>query len=140
MALDAGERGVPLAEINVTPLADIMIVLLIVFMVAISVIDQEDGLRLPAASHAGKQERRDPLVVRLRQDASLSLGDQPVLDRTQLWTRLGPRLAEQPEGQRVVVVRADEGLSYARVAEVLETCREAGAEEVALATLPAVED
>jgi biopolymer transport protein ExbD len=38
-----------------------------------------------------------------------------------------------------VVVRADEGLSYTRVAEVLDACREAGAEEVALAALPALE-
>jgi biopolymer transport protein ExbD len=135
MAMDGSERGGFVAGINVTPLADIMIVLLVIFMVAISVIDQDDGLRLPAASHADKQARRDPLVVRVRQDSSLSVGDEAVLDRTQLWARLSARLAELPEGQRVVVVRADQTLPYTRVAEVLDACREAGAEQVALAAL-----
>lgn len=136
MALDTSDRGGPVAGINVTPLADIMIVLLIVFMVAVSVIDQEDGLRLPAALHAAKHGQREPLVVRVRKDASLTVGDEPVSGRTQLWTRLSARLAEWPEGQRIVVVRADQDLPYERVGEVLETCREAGAEEVALAALP----
>jgi biopolymer transport protein ExbD len=133
------DRNGPMAGINVTPLADIMIVLLIIFMVAVSVIDQEDGLTLPPAQHAAKQEQREPLVVRVRQDASLSLGSDAVLDRTDLWTRLSARLAERPEGQRIVVVRAHEALPYTRVAEVLDACREAGAEEVALAALPKVE-
>ena len=127
------------AGINVTPLADIMIVLLVIFMVAVSVIDQEDGLRLPDARHAEKQERREALVVRIRQDASLSVGSERVLDRTHLWTRLSARLAELPEGQRVVVLRADQTLPYTRVAEVLAACREAGAEQVALAALPGTE-
>src|SRR5262245_61506317 len=123
MASDPGEKGELVAGINVTPLADIMIVLLVIFMVAVSVIDQEDGLRLPPAVHAEKDGRRGPLVVRVRGDASLAVGDEPVPDRAQLWTRLSARLAERPEGQRVVVVRADEGLPYARVGEVLEACR-----------------
>jgi biopolymer transport protein ExbD len=136
MAMSTGDRGGPMAGINVTPLADIMIVLLIVFMVTISVIDEEDRLRLPAAVHAVTQDPRGPLVVRVRADASLAVGEEPVTNRAQLWTRLSARLAERPEGQRLVVVKADEGLPYDRVGEVLEACREAGAEAVALAASP----
>jgi biopolymer transport protein ExbD len=137
--MTAPERQGLVAGINVTPMADIMIVLLVIFMVAISVIDVDDGLRLPPASHAAAQAQRDALVVRVRQDASLSLGGEALRDRTELWTRLSARLAELPEGRRVVMVKADEALSYTRVAEVLEACRQAGADEVALAALPAVE-
>jgi biopolymer transport protein ExbD len=132
MAMGGTGRGDgAIAAINVTPMADIMIVLLIIFMVITPLLD-EDGVRLPKASSAAeKKPGRDAVVVSIRADTTLSLGDDRLDNMGELALKLSERLGSR-EGGNLVYVRADEGLPYAAVWQVLEVCREAGAEEVAL--------
>lgn len=129
MAMDVGgSRGAAISSINVTPMADVIIVLLIIFMVTLPVIsrqvDPPDALRGTARSDG-------PIVVTVRSSGSISLSDHGLVAPFELSARIRERLATR---DAVVQVNADEALSYDRVAEVLAACREAGAEEVAIIT------
>jgi biopolymer transport protein TolR len=127
-----GKAGGPMADINVTPMADIMIVLLIIFMVMTPLLD-EGGVRLPPASNAFDQAREaNAIVVSIRSDTTVSLGDERLDNLGELALKLSERLEVVPEGSRTIYVRGDEGLAYSTVWKVLEVCREAGADEVAL--------
>ena len=94
-----GKRGSTLANINVTPMADIMIVLLIIFMVMTPVLGRE-GVDLPFARSAEAKEPKD-VVVTLRADASFGLGQERLATLGQLLVALELQLSERPEGQRV---------------------------------------
>jgi biopolymer transport protein ExbD len=136
MAMSAGaRRGGVCADINVTPFADIMIVLLIIFMVAASVMDKDDRFRLPAAA-SSRESGKSPLVVKVTRDGRVLLGEAPMLDAAMLETMLRERLAGG--GPAPVDLQADEGLAYDRVAPSLAALRAAGAAEVVLRTQPGV--
>ncbi len=123
--------GAPLADINVTPMADIMIVLLIIFMVIVPIFDKDPALRLPPARNAD-EKKRTPVVVSLWPDTSVRLGGQRVDSLGELALLLRERLDGLPEAGRVVYLKADEALAYAEVARVVDLCREAGAVQIAL--------
>jgi biopolymer transport protein ExbD/biopolymer transport protein TolR len=132
MAMSAGRDGGAIASINVTPMADIMIVLLIIFMVTIPIISR-GSVQLPIADHAAnRQEDAKTIVVTLERDTTTRLGDDKLLTPSDLLPRLQQRFADRPEAGRVVYLKADEGLSYAEVRRVMDLCRTAGAEQVAL--------
>ena len=134
MAMSVGRRGGPVADINVTPMADVIIVLLIIFMVAVPMLTDDRSLALPRAVHSAEREEKQ-IVLQLRPDGSLHVGNR-VLSEPELAERLQATLRDLPEADRVVYVRADEGLLYERVATVLEVCRQSGAESVELMTAP----
>jgi biopolymer transport protein ExbD len=136
MAMGGGTRGRIVSEINVTPMADVMIVLLVIFMIATPFLDDTRGLTLPDAANATMHdEDRGPVVVVLRDDGGVSLGDQPA-DVMTLVFRLRERLERRVGAARIVHLKAGRDLPYARVREVLRACREADAEQVVLVTDP----
>ena len=128
-----------MAEINVTPMADIMIVLLIIFMVITPLLD-EAGVKLPVAVNAvDKETSPDVIVVSIRSDTTTMVGDEGVDNLGELAMKLQERLDAMPEGARAVYLRADEALPYSAILKVLQVCREAGAHEVALLSQRKVE-
>jgi biopolymer transport protein ExbD len=132
------EAGRAIAAINVTPMADIMIVLLIIFMVITPILD-EGGVRLPGASNAADSKPGpDAIVVSIRADTTLSLGEDRLDNLGELALKLNERLGARTGGSQVVYLRADKSLPYSEVWRVLELCRQAGAEEVALLAQPTV--
>ena len=123
-----GSRGAAISSINVTPMADVIIVLLIICMVTVPRFKRE--VDLPDATRA--RARADGrVVVTLRSNGSIALSEHGVVAPFELSARIRERLAIS---HAVVQLKADEGLSYDRVAEVLAACREGGAEEVAIMT------
>jgi biopolymer transport protein ExbD len=137
MSMSAGTRkdGVR-ADINVTPFADIMIVLLIIFMVATTAIHQDHRLRLPAAASA-RESQESPLIVKVTRDGRMLLGETPLPDADVLQMALQARLGEGDS--RLVQLQADEGLEYERVAAALAAVRAAGATQIVLRTQPGVQ-
>jgi biopolymer transport protein ExbD len=134
--MDAGTRRPgSIAGINVTPMADIVIVLLVIFMVATSAMSR-DPFELPPAAHPDETKGPDEVVV------SVSIEGQPTVDgrsfpqAESLGLYLEERLAALPAGRRIVFVKAPEDLPYAAVARVADACRRAGFEEVGLMTSP----
>jgi len=128
----AGDLGVgrkPIAGINVTPLVDIMLVLLIVFMVATQAVDSASvPVKLPKASSASSSAP-SALLVYVESSGGIRLDGRPV-DRPGLRRFLARRVATDTTLQ--VVLAADENLPYARVMAVLDDVRNAGVARYAL--------
>jgi biopolymer transport protein ExbD len=135
MATDvAAGRGRAIAGINVTPMADIMIVLLVIFMVATSAITRDSTRNLPPAANAAKKaEDAGAVVVSVTRSAS-SVDGLRFEEPGDLRTLLTARLDAAPEGRRVVFVKAEQDVPYAYVDRVVSVCREAGMEQLALMT------
>ena len=127
-----GSKGGAIADINVTPMADIMIVLLIIFMVITPMLQKGVDVKLPSASYT-KERKDEPktVTVALKKDTKTFLNGIAV-EQTDLVAQLKDRLEEMPDGGKVVYLKADEGLAYGEVMKVMDLCREAGTEEVAL--------
>jgi biopolymer transport protein ExbD len=128
-----GKKGGPMADINVTPMADIMIVLLIIFMVITPMLQRGVDVKLPQAGNT-KERKDEPktIVVAVKKDTTTYLGTQKLEDPNQLQPLVKERLQDLPEGARMIYLKADEGLPYSEVMKVMDLCREAGVEEVAL--------
>jgi biopolymer transport protein ExbD len=123
----AGPRNGAIADINVTPMADVMIVLLIIFMVATPILAGAP-VRLPTARHAlEKQGRRLTLVVRANGGVELAGARIPGEALEQL---LAERVGGGPAP--ALLLEADRTASFAEVARVLAACRRAGLAEVSL--------
>ena len=128
-----GKKGGPMADINVTPMADIMIVLLIIFMVITPMLQKGVDVKLPQAGNT--KERKDEaksIVVAVKRDTTTYVGSQKLDDQSQLQPLVKERLQDLPEGSRIIYLKADDGLPYSEVMKVMDIVREAGVEEVAL--------
>ena len=132
MAMTAARRAGPVADINVTPMADIMIVLLIIFMVATPLLSTDPRLRLPDAQH-GHDGKAEELTVVLDRSGQLTVG-AAALAEPELPAHLASLLPARPDALRLVRIKADQGLPYERVERVLELCKQAGAEQMVLMT------
>jgi biopolymer transport protein TolR len=128
-----GKKGGAMAEINVTPMADIMIVLLIIFMVITPMLQKGVDVKLPNAGNT-KDRKDEPksITVAVRKDSVVYLGSAKVENRADLVPQLKERLEDLPEGSRLIFLKADRELAYSEVMKVMDLCREAGVEEVAL--------
>jgi len=128
-----GKKGGPMADINVTPMADIMIVLLIIFMVITPMLQKGVDVKLPQAVNS-KERKDEPktIVVAVKRDTTTYLGAQKLENQNQLQALVKERLQDLPEGSRMIYLKADDELPYSEVMKVMDLCREAGVEEVAL--------
>ena len=128
-----GKKGGAIADINVTPMADIMIVLLIIFMVITPMLQKGVDVKLPQASNT-KERKDEPksIVVAVKKDLTTYLGTTKLGSQAELGPQIKERLQDLPEGARMIYLKADDQLPYAEVMKVMDLCREAGVEEVAL--------
>jgi biopolymer transport protein TolR len=128
-----GKRGGPMADINVTPMADIMIVLLIIFMVITPLLQKGVDVKLPQATNT-KERKDEPkmIVVAVKKDSTTYFGTTKLDSQAELLPQIKERLQDLPEGARMIYLKADEALPYSEVMKVMDICREAGVEEVAL--------
>jgi biopolymer transport protein ExbD len=128
-----GKKGGPMADINVTPMADIMIVLLIIFMVITPMLQKGVDVKLPQAGNT-KERKDEPksIVVAVKKDKTTYLGTQRLDDQNQLQPLIKERLQDLPEGSRMIFLKADDALPYSEVMKVMDLVREAGVDEVAL--------
>lgn len=121
-----------LAEINITPLVDVMLVLLIISMVAAPMLQKGIPLDLPATETA--QDIRDPrTVVSLDRDGRLRINDQPV--HPDLLERRMRAIASGSPTE-TVFLRADRLIPYGEVLLVMDRIRKAGVTRIALVTVP----
>ena len=137
MSMQVGDsKAGPMAAINVTPMADIMIVLLIIFMVITPMLQKGVDVKLPTAGNS-KERKDEPksIVVALKNDAAHTLylgGTKLENPATELVPAIKQRLEDLPDADRIVYLKADKELPYSDVMKIMDLCREAGVEEVAL--------
>jgi biopolymer transport protein ExbD len=120
-------RGAPmLGEINVTPLVDVVLVLLLVFMVTAPMMSRGIDVSLPVANQP-QIPTEDRLTVSIKADGKVYVADQPV-NLVLLEDRLRGAILGKPV--KVVYLRADEGLRYGKVIEVVDKIKRAGVEQI----------
>jgi biopolymer transport protein TolR len=123
----------PLAEINVTPLVDVMLVLLIIFMVTAPLMSTAVNVDLPKAATSPINQDSQPLTVSVDAQGQVYLQDQKV-DLSELVTKLQALSQGNPE--RRIFVRGDKANSYGRIIEVMGTIVQGGFTKAALLSEP----
>jgi len=123
----------PMGEINVTPLVDVMLVLLIIFMVTAPLLSQGVNVDLPDAESPAMQQNVEPLVVSIQADGTLYI-QKLAIDIKQLAPRIQAMRQQKPG--LPVFIRGDSKTPYGRVAEVLSLLETAGIQKVGLVTEP----
>ncbi len=124
----SGDRRV-LSEINVTPLVDVMLVLLVIFMVTAPMLQRGTDVQLPQAQHSDVKEQ-DRLMLTLTQDGRIFLNNEEV-PRAQLL----PRITALTRGrEKSVQFRGDAKVAYGLVIEIMDTLKSAGVESVGMIT------
>ena len=127
---DSGEESyVPLAEINVTPMVDVMLVLLVIFMVAAPLLTVGVPVNLPKSSAAQVTTPQEPLIVSLNKAGETFIGDQPVAG-DDLKARLADLAGQNPT--RIVYVRGDREIEYGTLMDLLSVVNNAGFAKVSL--------
>lgn len=123
-----------LSQINVTPLVDVMLVLLVIFMVTAPILQQGITVNLPQARGGALAGEEVQLVVTVAADGAIFLNDNP-LTLTELLEKLRAVLKERPDRQ--VFLRGDTDVPYGRVMSVMASIREAGVQRLGMVTAPA---
>ncbi len=128
-------RRRPMSEINVTPLVDVMLVLLIIFMVTAPLLVAGVPVDLPESRAGALDQQAKPVQIALDRDGGLFIDDVAIAD-SQLASRLSAIAAEPaPAEGRRIYLRADKALDYGRVMRVMGELNRAGLNRVALVSV-----
>jgi biopolymer transport protein ExbD len=133
MAMDlGGAKGGVKSDINVTPLVDVMLVLLIIMMLVAPMLQQGVAVRLPTASNTvDKPETQEQTVLAISKDKSFFLNARPVTEGD-MANRLNEILENKKE--KIVLIKADEEVEYSAVMTAMDQLRNAGIEDIGLIT------
>ncbi len=128
-----GKSRATLSEINVTPLVDVMLVLLIMFMVTTPLMQQGIQVDLPKTSSSGVELNDEPLVLVIESDRQMSIAKEKIQMST-----LAPKLKAIFENRKnkQIYVQADRKVDYGIVAEAMAEIRAAGIYSIGLITEP----
>ena len=119
-------------QINVTPLADVMLVLLIIFMVVTPMIKPGVDVTVPDAENSEEHPGDETtLVLSMREDGTLFLNRHRIAE-AEVSSKLSSMLERRVD--KTLFLKASEGLGYGRVLAMMDICRRAGVVEVALVT------
>ncbi len=139
MSMNVGKSGGLTADINVTPLVDVMLVLLIIIMLVAPMLEQGVSVKLPkAANAAAKPQSQDQTIIAIGANRSMYVNAQPVPE-AELARRINELFESKPAGERVVIIRADEEVEYGAVMAAMDQLRIAGVEDIGLITEPTEE-
>ncbi len=127
-----GRRGL-VSEINVTPLVDVMLVLLIIFMVTAPMMTQGLEVELPETTAKALRQREEPLTVSVKKEGDIFLGKIRV-DPSLLRQQLGKMSDEQKK--EPIYLRADKDVAYGIVAAVMADIKQAGFVKLGMITRP----
>ncbi len=129
----SNRRRSSMAEINVTPFVDVMLVLLIIFMVTAPMLDQGVEVDLPEVAEVpGLPVQQEPLVITLQKNGQVLIGKA----RIDQLSKLEPVIQQALKGKsdREVFLEADENVSYGRVVKVMAAVKKAGVEKLGMVT------
>jgi biopolymer transport protein ExbD len=132
MAMNLGGGGGVKSDINVTPLVDVMLVLLIIMMIVAPLLQQGVSVKLPTATNtAEKPETQGQTVVAITADKRYFVNAVQVQQAD-----MGKRITEllDKAKEKVVIIKADEDVEYGAVMEAMDTLRAAGIEDMGLIT------
>jgi biopolymer transport protein TolR len=131
MAFESGQRGQFASQINVTPLVDVMLVLLVIFMVTAPMIQQGVEVSVPRVKASALPGKEEQFVVSITRNQEVYLNDTK-LGLDQLTEKLQAIAVARPD--REVFVRADEEVPYGTVIKTMAAIKAAGIENVGMVT------
>jgi biopolymer transport protein ExbD len=137
MALNVGggeEEGEVMSDINVTPLVDVMLVLLIIFIITIRVIIQQVQLDLPKATNLPTQTKPENITIAIDKQGGIYWNTKPLASQDELLTHLRGIVREDPQPE--VHIRGDANVRYQFVGQVLVATQKIGIRKVAFITTP----
>jgi len=134
MAFGGGGSKGPLSEINVTPLVDVMLVLLIIFLITIPAIVQQVVIELPKERNLPTQTKPENIVIAVNKDGDVFWGTEYLKDSAALFQRLKKVAVQVPQPE--VHIRADENTRYESVGKVVATCQRAAIMKIGFITEP----
>ena len=132
MSMDLGGKGGVKSDINVTPLVDVMLVLLIIMMIVAPLLQKGVDVKLPTATNpVPKPETQDQTVVAVTADGRLHLNSREVPEG-----ELAQRVTEvlETKKEKIVLIKADEDAQYGRVMAAMDALRKAQIEDMGLIT------
>jgi len=137
MAMDlGGAKGGVKSDINVTPLVDVMLVLLIIMMLVAPMLEQGVQVKLPKATNATpKPQSQDQTIVAIGANRSMYINAKPVQE-AELASKVSELLENKPGGEKIVIIKADEEVEYGAVMAAMDQLRTAGIEDIGLITEP----
>ena len=135
MAMDlGGAKGGVKADINVTPLVDVMLVLLIIMMIVAPLLQKGVDVRLPtAANTTDKPETQDQTVVAIAADRRIFLNAVQIREQ-ELGSKVAALLEGKASGEKIVLIKADTDAPYSAVMDTMDQLRLAGIEDMGLIT------
>ena len=135
MAVDASSsrEGTTISQINVTPLVDVMLVLLVIFMVTAPIIQQGVQVNLPQTKASAIAGSEEPLIVTVAKDGKIYLNDN-VIGLADLGTKLTAIRKLQADKQ--VYLRADQDVRYGTVMKTIAEIKQAGSEKLGMVSRP----
>jgi biopolymer transport protein ExbD len=131
---DGGGEDQAISEINTTPLVDVMLVLLIIFLVTIPVITQSVPVQLPQETNLARQTKPENIEIAVTKDGDVYWGLIPVRDNEELVDRLKKIAVMQPQPE--VHIRGDMAGRYEFVGRVVFAAQRAGIVKIAFVTEP----
>ncbi|MEQ8276375.1 MAG: protein TolR [Deltaproteobacteria bacterium] len=136
MGMSSGGGGRAVSEINVTPLVDVMLVLLIIFMVTAPLITQGVDVDLPKTKAQAMEGTEKKLVLTLRKDKQIFIGtnDDNAIPYAELEDKLKANAKLQDE--RELYLHADRSLEYGYVVDIMAIVKRAGVEKLGMVTDP----
>jgi biopolymer transport protein ExbD len=136
MAMNTGvtEEAEAMSDINVTPLVDVMLVLLIIFIITIRVIIQQVPVQLPKATNLPTQTKPENITIAIDKDGDIFWNTQKMASTDELKQKL--RVAAREEPQPEVHIRGDSNVRYQFVGQVLVATQQIGIRKVAFITTP----
>ena len=133
--LHVAPQSRPNSDINITPLVDVVLVLLIIFMVVTPLLEKDIGVRVPATEQVEQKDEVPPdqLVVRLDDKGELTINSEKV-PQAEYIDRLRAILSRKPASDKLVFMVADEGTNYGKLVSAIDGAKQAGADTIGMAT------
>ena len=129
-----GPRMRPMAEINTTPLVDVMLVLLVIFIITAPLLTHAIRLDLPSAQAPASPEKPETVTVSVDADGRVYWNDAPLADAAALRERLAQAAARTPVPE--LHLRADAQARYQAIADVMSAAQQAGLTRIGFVTDP----